>query len=614
MIRSTCSLVVALACMVAAVPASAAEPVGDPPAAMYEPSTVDVIRLTLPPESMQALEDEPEAEYVEGTFSIATTDGTPDGVGAFSAPALVGIRLKGKYGSYRDLAHKSGFKIKFNFENSKHEKGKKYLGLKKMTLNNMVQDTSQIHERLAYEAFRAAGVPSPRTGYAYLEVNGEDFGLHLNIETTDDVALEKRYGAFQHLYEGAYGSDVDPGGAGSFEIDEGDEEDISDLDALITAVNGDQPADFSDRVQAFADLVEMTRMWAVERYLGHWDGYSTKNNYYLVDSPAGRFQMLPWGTDQTWVDHYSFDGNGGLLFSECLADTSCAALYRKSLRQAQVAIDGAQLDSLASTTATLLAPWQEKEFGNTRREHSPAEITTAVQDTRDFIAARPAELTAWLADKPEAFATHVSLALTPGSIAADGTSTATATATVTDADGDPVPGDFLTFSSSDSGTRFGAVVDYGDGTYAVPVTASTLVGQQSITATDTWASPDVSGVATLTLVSASPLVDGGTGTGAGSTAVTTPPSSGSTPVPTVRITGKPAKRGRDRTPTFRFVSSDPAARFQCKLDDHAFRACSSPTTLSRLALGSHLFAVRPIATGGTGAAASFGFVVKPHRR
>src|SRR4249919_2405515 len=219
--------------LLVAASASAAEPVGDPPAAMYEPGTVNVIRLTLPPESKQKLEADPEGDYVEGTFSMATTGGTPDTVGTFSTPTMVGIRLKGKYGSFRDLAHKAGFKIKFNFENEAGVKGKKYLGLKKMTLNNMVQDTSMIHERLAYEAFRATGVPSPRTGYAYLEVNGEDFGLHLNIETTDDVALEKRFGEFQHLYEGAYGSDVAPGGAGSFEIDEGDEEDVSDLNALI---------------------------------------------------------------------------------------------------------------------------------------------------------------------------------------------------------------------------------------------------------------------------------------------------------------------------------------------------------------------------------------------
>jgi Invasin, domain 3 len=426
-------------------------------------------------------------------------------------------------------------------------------------------------------------------------------------------------------------------------------------------------------------------------------------------------RCCPGGLTRPGSDHLSFDDGNGLLFTECLADASCAALYRKSLRQAQVAIDGLGLDSLASATATLLAPWEQKEFDNARREHSPGEIAADVQDTRDFIAARPAELTAWLADEPESFAAHVAVALVPGSIVANGTSTTTATATVTDADGNPVPGDSLAFSSSDSGTHFGAVVDHGDGTYSVPITASTVAGQQSITASDTWASPDVSGAATLTqapgpaahvavavapgslpadgastaVVTAtvtdasgnpvsgdqvgfsssdpgqrlgpvadhgngtysatvtaseaagtatltvadssvdpvatgtvpltqkavSSLVDAGAGKGTapGSTAATTPPPSGSASVPTVTITGKPAKRGRDRTPTFRFSSSDLAATFQCKLDDHAYRVCSSPATLSRLTPGAHRFAVKPIdASGQVGAAASFGFFIKPH--
>jgi hypothetical protein len=489
-----------LSLLAAAAPAFASEPVGDPPAAMYEASTVNVIRLTLPPESKQKLEVDPDGEYVEGTFSMATTGGTPETVGDFSDPAMVGIRLKGKYGSFRDLAHKAGFKIKFNFENEAGVKGKKFLGLKKMTLNNMVQDTSMIHERLAYEAFRVSGVPSPRTGYAYLEVNGEDFGLHLNIETSDDVALEKRFGEFEHLYEGAYGSDVAPGGAGSFEIDEGDDEDVSDLNALIAAVNGTEPADFSDRVLPFADLVEMTRMWAVERYLAHWDGYTTKNNYYLFSDPSGRFQMLPWGTDQTWVGDLGFDGGGGLLFSKCMEDTSCAALYRKSLRQAQVAINEAQLDSLADATATLLAPWEEMEFGNTRREHSPSEIEAAVESTRSFIAGRPAGVAAWLAGKPETFAANVDVTTQLGAIVADGASTTLVTATVTDAGGNPVPGDLLEFSASDPGVEIGEVSDHGDGTYTVPMTSSTRAGAVSITATDTWPSPSVSGAATLTQV------------------------------------------------------------------------------------------------------------------
>lgn len=489
---------VACCLVVVVAPAAAAEPVGDPPATMYEPGTVDVIRLTLPPASEQKLKEEPEGEYVEGTFSIATTAGTPQTVGQFSTPAMVGIRLKGGIGSSRSLTEKAAFKIKFNFENAAHEKGKKYLGLKKMTLNNMVQDGSSIHERLAYEAFRSAGVPSPRTGYAYVELNGEDFGLHLNIETPDDVALEKRFGPFDHLYEGAYGSDVYPGGAGSFEIDEGDETDVSDLEALIAAVNGSDPADFSDRVQSVADLVEMTRMWAVEKYIGHWDGYTTRNNYYLFSDSAGRFQMLPWGADQTWSSHLPFEEGNGLLFTKCLADPDCAALYRKSLRQVQVAVDGDHLDSLAAATAALLEPWVAKEQANSRHEYSLSDFTSSVAATRNFIASRPAELAAWLADKPEAFAKHVAVTVQPGPIVADGTSTATVTATVTDAGGNPVPGDRLVFGSTDPGERFGEVVDHGDGTYSVPVTASTLAGEQTITATDTWADPDVSGTAALT--------------------------------------------------------------------------------------------------------------------
>ncbi len=496
---------VAVGLMVGAAPAAAAvvEPVGDPPAAMYEPSTVDVIRLTLPPESEQKLEEAPEVDYVEGTFSIASTEGTPQTIGEFSPPVMVGIRLKGGIGSFRELDKKASFKIKFNFENSKGEKGKKYLGLKKLSLNNMVQDKSFIHERLAYEALRSAGIPSPRTGYAYVELNGEDFGLHLNVEAVDDVALEKRFGPFGHLYEAIYGSDVGPGTT-PFEIDEGDETDTSDIDALVAAVNGTEPADFDERVQPYADLAEMTRLWAVEHYIGHWDSYIWLNNYYLLSDPIGRFQMLPWGTDQTWVEHLPFDEGEGLLFTKCLKDPSCAARYWKALRFVKAAIDSVPLDSQAVATAALLKPWETMEQSNSRHEADLAAIAKAVQGTRDFIASRPADLTAWMADKPEPFATHVSVALQPASLPADGASTTTATATVTYANGDPVSGDWLEFTSTDPGIDFGKVVDNGDGTYTTQVTASTSAGAKTITATDALPNPGIAGFTVLTQIPGAP--------------------------------------------------------------------------------------------------------------
>ena len=55
-----------------------------------------------------------------------------------------------------------------------------------------------------------------------------------------------------HLYEADdYGVDVVPGGAGAYQVEEGDEDDITDLEALIAATSA-TGGDWSD-VQACFD-------------------------------------------------------------------------------------------------------------------------------------------------------------------------------------------------------------------------------------------------------------------------------------------------------------------------------------------------------------------------
>jgi hypothetical protein len=92
---------------------------------------------------------------------------------------------------------------------------------------------------------------------------------------------------------------------------------------------------------------------------------------------------------------------------------------------------------------------------------------------------------------------HVTVALSPGSVVADGASTAAA-ATVTDANGNGVPGNVVGFSSSDPAERIGPVTDQGNGTYTATVTSSTAVGPATITATDSSVSPALAAQATLT--------------------------------------------------------------------------------------------------------------------
>jgi CotH kinase protein len=330
----------------------------DEAVALFDPGRMAVIKLTLPQTSREGLAANRD-KYQPGTFSLAETNGTPGSEGPFSPPLNVKIKLKGS-ASYRPLSEKSAFKIKFEET--------PFRGLRTMTLNNMVEDPSMLHETLAYTAFRGAGVPASRTGYAYVYVDGEDFGIHLNIESLDEVALEKIFGSFdpdvQHLYEGEDSADVRPGGAGAYEIDEGSDN-RGDLEALIDAVNSSGPSSWATRVAPFADLAEMTRMWATEKYIGQWDGYAGSeaewlpNNYYLYSDPSGRFQMMPWGNDESWQTAYrlSFDGSAGLLFDSCLADSTCAGLYREAVVAVRGAITSMNLDGLATKTAAMLAPW-----------------------------------------------------------------------------------------------------------------------------------------------------------------------------------------------------------------------------------------------------------------
>jgi spore coat protein CotH len=368
----------------------------DEAASIYDPSAVVFIDLVLSPTEEAKLEAEPD-EYVKGTFSMTrSSDGTP--AGEEPAPVApvrpVEVRLKGSVGgSFRDLTKKAAFKLKF-------KKADAFFGLRKMTLNNMVQDPSMVHETLAYAAFRGVGVPASRTGYAYVRVNGEDFGLYLNLENLDEIGLARIFDSFdkktQHLYEGEKGHDVTPGDALAFEIDEG-EETRTDLEALIAAVNGEGAAPWSERVAANADLTEMTKMWAVEKYIDHWDGYSghaipllRPNNYYLYSDPSGRFQMLPWGTDQTWIPtigvgtpgrEVTFDGHGGVLFDKCLEDAACRLSYWQSLLGATRSIAALDPGALASDTADLLAPWQHEERENGRPEFDAGEVEDGVEET-----------------------------------------------------------------------------------------------------------------------------------------------------------------------------------------------------------------------------------------
>jgi hypothetical protein len=74
------------------------------------------------------------------------------------------------------------------------------------------------------------------------------------------------------------------------------------------------------------------------------------------------------------------------------------------------------------------------------------------------------------------------------------------------------------------------------------------------------------------------------------------------PVPS--ITAKPTDPSASTTASFSFSDSEAGVSFQCKLDAAAYAACTSPTTYSSLALGSHTFSVQAKDAAGNGSSAA----------
>ncbi len=333
-------------------------------APLYDPLKVNDIDLEISDSNIEALYWDHET-YVPAKFSI-TIDGVKTG------PLDVGVRVKGGWGSLRSIYQKCSFRIKFNFVVPKQ----KFMGLKKLVLNNLVQDASMIHEPLAYRFMRAVGVPASRTGYANVTVNDELYGLYLNLEAVDKTMLSRWFNGTTHLFEGAYWTDVIPEHFWNFELDEGDP--ITYENYLtsnmwkfvnLQTLSGDQ---WFDAISEVADMKEITRLFAAELFLGHWDGYthSIWNNYYVHFDNDGIISLVPSGMDQTWGGGYlplTDPWGRGILFQKCLEVPRCYEMYMGAIGRVKSVFESMNLSTMSTEIsqtirASVEADWK-KEYG-----------------------------------------------------------------------------------------------------------------------------------------------------------------------------------------------------------------------------------------------------------
>jgi len=313
----------------------------------------------------------------------------------------VGVRLKGRWGSYRGMGGKAAFKIDLN----RYVPGQRFYGLEKLTLNNMVVDCTMAREVLALSVYEAMGLPTPRAGYAWVTVNGVPYGLYVNAESIDDRFLARVYeDRSGNLYEPEYIVypdysytlvDFDQQSQDLFDLEEGTDVGLADVYAVTAALDATSGNEFTPNVGPLVDLDELTRLMAVEQWVGQVDGYSMNVNNYFVyfDPTSSQADIIPWDLDYSFIHSedwgFSWHSPNGRLAHACLDDVECRGLFFDHTQAANAMADGLQLQDHFDEIVALIQDYQQQD---PRQECSNSYIVYYSDIVVDWIAYRSWEV------------------------------------------------------------------------------------------------------------------------------------------------------------------------------------------------------------------------------
>ena len=267
----------------------------------YDPQTVQEIELIITEQNRQAMLDAlPDRIYVPATFKWRDIE-----------LENVGVRFKGNSSSQPNSWWKRSFLVKFG----EFVEGQRFLGLRRVALDNAVQFGSLFSERLITDILKSETIPCSRTNYTTITLNGQYEGLFVNVERIDKSFLERvfqnREGVLYKNHLGGPGSDLtvlDQASqySASFEPKtHKDKADYTELLELATLLRDAPDQHLESLLENRFNLDPFLKLMAVMVFSGAFDQYTGFNphNYYLYDDPAtGLISYLVWDLDVGFAD------------------------------------------------------------------------------------------------------------------------------------------------------------------------------------------------------------------------------------------------------------------------------------------------------------------------
>ena len=231
----------------------------------------------------------------------------------------VGVRYRGHNVFVEGGTERHGFKIGMD---AFLEDGELH-GLRKVNLLGTEGDPTLLHERLATELMREAGVPAPRVTHARLWVDGDYMGVFPNSEESDDKAyLRRAFGddsgslykvkgycgdranlAYIDAMPASYVGTYEPK-AGTVEADM-----TGDLIPFLRCASEPDDSAFGACIDAHIDRPEWLAEIALDTILPDVDGMAGAGQNFLLHAPdGGRFVVYPWDKDQAFRPDLARDG------------------------------------------------------------------------------------------------------------------------------------------------------------------------------------------------------------------------------------------------------------------------------------------------------------------
>lgn len=353
---------------------------------LFSEDELPAFELELPPASIAALVASP-YEYVEGTLIY---DGVRYGP--------IGIRTKGE-NSWQPITEKPSLKLKMDqFEDGPGH----LLGLTEITLQNMDNDYSMMHERVAYRLYREAGVPAARATHATLTLNGEDYGLYTHLETVNQQMIARWFedadgSLFEQWDVDFYSYYID-----AFELEFG-EDDRTNLAGLAEAMLVPEAA---MAIAAGADHLSWESFqlyWAVGAVVGQFDAYpysSPGDDCHVYDDPtSGVLHYIPHGMDEAfYYPTHNVESNAiGILAATCRNDADCRDAWVDRIDDALDVADDIALHDYAAGVAEQIVPLVEADLN---KPYSTPDVLAYQASMLDFIEQRRGELAGQVGSTP----------------------------------------------------------------------------------------------------------------------------------------------------------------------------------------------------------------------